>query len=272
LDPLLAILLGLLQGLTEFLPISSSGHLALAEALFGHAAEPQIYLFFNVMLHLGTLLAVVVFCWREILMLFRAFFRLGRRAQTEQQLRERRLLTAVILATIPTAVIGMAIKLTSLPLFDELLFIGLMFLVTTAVLAVSSRFTGQSGEPSPLGAILVGVAQGIAVLPGVSRSGMTIVSGKAVGMNGEAAARFAFVISIPAIMGAALVAWLDVVNLPNFNTGLIFSAFYGIMTAAIAGYLSLIWLIRIVRRARLNLFALYTAAVGIFTIIISFLR
>jgi undecaprenyl-diphosphatase len=110
------------------------------------------------------------------------------------------------------------------------------------------------------------------VLPGISRSGMTIVSGKGAGMKGETAARFAFVISIPAIMGAALVSWLDVVNLPKFNTSLIFSAFYGIMAAAVAGYLSLIWLIGIVRRARLNLFAFYTAAVGVALIIFSILR
>ncbi|HUX07749.1 MAG TPA: undecaprenyl-diphosphate phosphatase [Acidobacteriota bacterium] len=271
-DPLRAVLLGLLQGFTEFLPVSSSGHLALAEALFGDLSETDIYLFFNVMLHVGSLLAVLVFCRRELAMLFRALFRIGRRAETEGQRRDRRLLAAVILATIPTAVIGFAIKLTSMALFSELIFIGFMFFITTAVLAASPRFGGERGEPSPLAAVLIGVAQGVAVMPGLSRSGMTIVSGKAAGMEATAAARFAFVISIPAIFGAALVSGLDVVNLPKFNTSLIFSALYGIMAAVIAGYLSLIWLIRLVRQARLNVFAFYCAAIGIISIVIGLVR
>jgi len=272
LDPLRAFLLGLLQGFTEFLPVSSSGHLALAEALFGDLSETDIYLFFNVMLHVGSLLAVLVFCRSELIMLFRAAFRIGRRAESDDQKRDRRLLVAVILTTIPTAIIGFTIKLTALALFSELIFVGFMFFITTAVLAVSSRFKGERAEPTPLAALLIGVAQGIAVMPGISRSGMTIVSAKAAGMEAAAAARFAFVISIPAIIGAALVSWMDVINLPKFNTSLIFSALYGIIAAAFAGYLSLIWLIRIVRRARLNLFAFYCAAIGIVSIVLGFIR
>jgi len=257
LDPLRATLLGLLQGLTEFLPISSSGHLALAEALFGEFSDSGIRIFFNVMLHLGTLLAVALFCRREIIMLLGALLRLGRPAESEEQKAGRRLLAAVFLATLPTALIGMAIKLTSLSLFDSLFFVGAMFFITAAVLWVSGRFAGQRREPAPGAALLIGVAQGIAVLPGISRSGMTIVAGKAAGLEGTAAARFAFVISIPAILGAALVSWLDVV---------------GIMAAAFAGYLSLIWLVKIIRQARLKLFAFYCAAIGIVILVIATVR
>ena len=271
-DPLRALILGLLQGLTEFLPVSSSGHLALAEALFGDLSSGDLYLFFNVMLHVGTLLAVVAFCWREVWQLVRAVLRIGRRAETEAQKAGRRLLLAVVIATIPTGIIGMAIKLTSLQVFSELLFVGVMFFITAAVLWFSSRFEGDSREASPLAALAIGVAQGIAVLPGISRSGMTIVTGKAMGLEGTTAARFAFVVSIPAIIGAALVSWLDVVNLPNFNTSLIFSASCGIIAAALAGYLSLFWLVRIIRRAKLNLFAFYCAAIGIVTLIIGSIR
>ncbi len=271
-DPLRAVFLGLLQGLTEFLPISSSGHLVLVEQLFGELSNPQTGLFFNVMLHLGTLLAVVIFCWTEVMMMFRALLRLGRRAETPEQRADRRLLIVVILATLPTAVVGMAIKLTGLGLFTWLIFVGAMFIITAAVLWFSRFIGGEKREPSFVSALFIGAIQGLGVLPGISRSGVSIVAGKASGMSGPSAARFAFVISIPAILGAAILSSFEMANLPNFNTGLIFSLLCGIITAALAGYLSLGWLTKIVRRARLEMFAFYCAAIGIVTLIVGAVR
>lgn len=271
-DLLQATFMGLLQGLTEFLPVSSSGHLALLEELWGSFTDSEIQLFFNVMLHIGTLLAVVVFCWREVMMLLRALIRVGRKSVTPEHKTERSLLINLLLASLPTAVIGLAIKLTVAALFTNLMFVGSMFLVTAAFLWASRRLSGSGREPSFLSALVIGAAQGLAVFPGISRSGAAIVVGKASGLEGSAAARFAFVISIPAIFGAAIISWLDVANLPNFNTGLMFSLLCGIMTAAFVGYLSLVWLLEIVRRAQLQIFAFYCAAIGALTLVLGFVR
>ena len=269
-EPLRAAVLGLLQGLTEFFPVSSSGHLVLAQELWGGYTGADFFL--DVMLHVGTLAAVVLFCRREVASMWRALLGLGRRPQTPTEAAGRRLLLAVTLASIPTAAIGLLLRSTVNSWFSQLVFVGAMFLVTAAILALSPLCRGNREEASPANALLVGVAQGLALLPGLSRSGATIVTAKALGMESTAAARFAFVISIPAVLGTALVSAMDVQNLPNFNTGLIFSLACGTMAAALSGYLSLIVLSGIIRRARLNLFSFYCAAAGLFTIALGALR
>lgn len=271
-EALRAILMGLLQGVTEFLPVSSSGHLAVAEILFGEGGFEAQDLIFDVMLHVGTLAAVFVYCRSEIGGLLRALFRLGRPAADEREARERRLLAAVALSTVPTAVLGFAVKLTLAGFFSQLIFVGTMLLVTSLVLYLSRFCKGDRAEVSPWASLVVGTIQGVAALPGISRSGMTIVGGMALGVEREAAAKFSFLISIPAISGAALISFLEMSNLPNFNTGLIFSLFCGTIAAAFAGYISLILLISIVRRAKLNMFAYYCATVGVIVVILGCIR
>lgn len=266
------ILLGILQGITEFLPVSSSGHLVLVELLWGSGGFGQQDLFLNVMLHLGTLAAVALFCRRELAALVHAALRLGRPTRSPEEAAERRLLIAVAIASLPTALLGIVVKLTLVEAFSHLLFVGAMFLITAGVLWISTRYRGEQSEATPKTAFAVGAAQGLAVLPGISRSGATIVTGLAMGLNREAAARFAFLISIPAILGAAAVSLLDIQNLPKFNTSLIFSLSCGTIAAAFAGYFSLVLLTEIVRKARLNLFSYYCAAVGITAIILGCIR
>lgn len=262
------IFLGLIQGSTEFLPVSSSGHLVLFEQIMAGFSHQDLFL--DIMLHIGTLVAVVVFCRSEVAMLFRALFHFQRQPRDQREHEERRLLFAVIFATIPTAIIGLLIKLTIVDQFSNYFFLAATFLVTTIALGFSNRLQGQGTQLSTKSALFIGIVQGFAVLPGISRAGVTIVAGQATGLERSRAARFAFVISIPAIIGAALLSILDVTNLPNFNTSLIFSLLCGMMSAAIVGYLSLVLLTKIIEKAKLSYFAFYTAAVSIFCLILGF--
>lgn len=259
------IIAGIIQGATEFLPVSSSGHLVLFQHFNGGFSHEDLLL--DIMLHLGTLAAVATFCRAEVAMLFRAFFRIWRRPRAEQEVRENRLFWAIVIATIPTAAIGFAVRSFLVPLFDNLFLLAFTFGFTTLLLMAGSRARGTRLEISPAGAFLVGVMQGLAVLPGVSRSGSTIVMSQAVGLQRENAARFAFVLAIPAILGASVVSFTDLANLSNFNTGLMFSLFCGMMAAAVVGYLSLVVLTTIIRKAKLHWFAFYTGAVSIFCLI-----
>jgi undecaprenyl-diphosphatase len=199
-----------------------------------------------------------------------AFFSLWRTPRGEHEVRERRLFWAVIIASIPTAAIGFAIRSTLVPVFSNYYFLAGTFAVTTLLLASSRLARGTRLEISPPGAFMVGIMQGLAILPGISRSGSTIIAGQAVGLERTAAARFAFVLAIPAIIGAAMVSVLDVANLPNFNTGLMFSLFCGMIAAAVVGYLSLVLLTTIIQKAKLHWFAFYTGAVSIFCLILAF--
>lgn len=227
-------------------------------------------LFLDIMLHIGTLVAVVVFCRREVAMLFRALLHFYRPSRDQREKEERNLFFAVILASIPTALIGFLIKLTIVDQFSNFFLLAATFIVTTIALSFSNRLNGRSTMVSPGSAAFIGIIQGFAVLPGISRAGVTIVAGQAAGLDRSKAARFAFVISIPAILGAALLSVLDVTNLPNFNTSLIFSLLCGMMAAAIVGYLSLVLLTKIIEKAKLSYFAFYTAAVSIFCLILGF--
>lgn len=264
------IFLGFTQGSTEFLPVSSSGHLVLFEQILAGFTHQDLFL--DIMLHIGTLVAVVVFCRREVAMLFRALLHFHRSPRNEREQEERRLFFAVLVASIPTAIIGLLIKLTIVDQFSNYFFLAATFMVTTIALSFSYRLRGRDTEFSLRSAAIIGIVQGFAVLPGISRAGVTIVAGQATGLERSRAARFAFVISIPAILGAALLSFLDATNLPNFNTSLIFSLLCGMMSAAIVGYLSLVLLTKIIEKAKLSYFAFYTAAVSIFCLILGFVH
>ena len=262
--------MGIIQGATEFLPISSSGHLVLFQRFTTGFQREDLFL--DIMLHIGTLIAVAIYTRREVGMLIRGTFGLLRKVRTEEQRQERRLLIAVAVAGIPTAILGFFFKATAVDYFDNLFLLGGTFAITTALLAWSARLgNGKEREVRPLSAFAIGAAQGFAVLPGVSRSGSTIIIGEAMGLERNAAARFAFLLSIPAILGAAAFSFLDVSNLPKFNAPLLFSLFCGMIAAAIVGYVSLVLLALIVRKARLHYFAFYTGVVSIFCIVLALL-
>jgi undecaprenyl-diphosphatase len=246
-----AISLGLVQGLTEFLPVSSSGHLALGQYYFG-LREPQ--LFFDVMVHIGTLLAILLAFRGDVVRILKG--------------KDWGLLAMISLGTLPTATIGFVLKGFVEEAMVKVWLVSLMLFVTGMVLIGSSLIAGKLADKldriTPLRALAVGAAQGVAVIPGISRSGMTISSALALGLKPEEAARFSFLLSIPAILGAALLEIKDV--LPNDLP--VVTTLAGMFTAFISGFLAIRWLISLLKRGRFRIFGYYCIGVALLSLLI----
>jgi undecaprenyl-diphosphatase len=238
-DPLQALFLGALQGLTEWLPISSSGHLALAQHFFGIAAPVA----FDVALHLGTLLAVFVYFWKDIIAIVK---HLARKSP------EQKLAINIILACIPTAIIGFAFKPQFEAMFGQPLAIALALAITGVILLLAGRKAGKK-EITNKSALIVGIAQGIAVAPGISRSGATIGAGLLLGLKRESAALFSFLIAIPAVIGAGAFEVKDAA----FAGIDPLTVLLGTAVAAIVGYACIGLLMSVLKRGRLAIFAYY---------------
>lgn len=269
-DLLTATLLGVIQGLTEFLPISSSGHLVIFQHLFG-LTEPE--LFFDVSVHVGTLLAVVIFYSRmlgEMLLAAARWVAAPRKAATAEEARSRRLVWMVIIGSIPTAAIGLVFKSHTDRLFASMTLVGVDLLIT-GILLFLTGFIGRQGRsaagtqreareiPRVLDALVIGVVQGLAILPGISRSGTTIAAGLFLGLSRSSAAAFSFILSIPAISGAALLVLRDALHDTAFDPA---PCLIGAVVSFLVGYLSLKFLVWIVNKGHLNYFAPYCWLVG----------
>jgi len=270
------IILGILQGLTEFLPVSSSGHLALAQSFFG-ITEPA--LFFDVSLHMGTLLAVVGVFFQDIKRMVMALLGLvkqifsGKEAlETLKKDENIRFVFLIIAASIPTALLGLAFKPYVHTLFLSVSFVGCMLLITGTFLWMTRHASPKGNgvmEFSVKQALWVGLCQGLAVLPGISRSGSTISAGLFFGVDRETAARFSFLLSIPAILGAGILSIKDFMEQgSSINVG---ATLCGTLIAFVVGYAALIFLLRIVRNGRLHLFAPYCWVLGTVAIIMGHL-
>jgi len=250
-----ALFLGILQGLTEFLPVSSSGHLAIAQHYLPDFQQPGVL--FDVMLHVGTMFAVILYFRREILLLALSPFRSGAEARLY-----RRLLALLILGSVPTAVIGLTFKDFFVSMFDRIPAVAAMLVVTGLLLFLSERLRRDGRREEQLtwsDALLVGIAQGCAVMPGISRSGATISTLLIKGVEGETAARFSFLLALPAVFGAALLSLRDVslvaaTEIPAYCLGT--AAAFGI------GFFSIHFLLGVIRRRRLTGFAVYCWLVG----------
>jgi undecaprenyl-diphosphatase len=257
------LLLAILQGLTEFLPVSSSGHLALTRALLGDPALGSD-VSVAIALHLGTLGAVLAYFRSDLAGLVRGALRPGA-AGGQLAGRERALLAYLVVGTLPAAAAGLLARSAIEGAFDRPRLVGAMLLLTAAsLLATRWMGTGTSSD-GRLGAgraLVVGAAQALALLPGVSRSGATIVAGLALGLEREAAFRFSFLLSIPAILGAAtLETWAVLAR--DASLGASASALAGaVVVAGVVGYVSLAVLRQAVSRRSLHWFALYCAVVG----------
>ncbi len=247
-----AILWGAIQGLTEFLPISSSGHLVLIPALLGREGPD---LATSAMLHLGTLVAVVVYFRKDVIRMAR-FDRAG-----------RRMITIIVIGTIPAVILGLAFEskldeLTKRPsIVAGMLILTGIVLLATMLLRPGDRTTE---ELTPTDAGLIGLAQSFALIPGVSRSGMTISAGLARGMDRVEAARFAFLLGIPVIAGAGL---LSVVRVISDGGGITGATIVGMIVAAIVGYWAIAFLIRVLAKAGLAPFGIYCVAFGVFALV-----
>jgi len=268
-DTITSLLLGIIQGLTEFLPISSSGHLVLFQNLFG-LQEPV--LLFDTSLHLGTLVAVCVYFRSDLKQMIVETFKFiidfiqGRRNLKEiHDAPHVSLALWVLVGTIPTALIGLSFRLSLEKLFGSLFWVGIMLIFTGLILAVTrlipTDYTNRRGV-GLLAALAIGTAQGLALIPGISRSGATIACGMLFKIKRDLAARFSFLLSIPAIIGA-LVLQLNAEGINNIG---ILPLVTGFVFSILVGLLSLKILMSIVRKGNLYYFAPYCWAVGLFVL------
>jgi undecaprenyl-diphosphatase len=253
-----AIFLGFIQGLTEFIPVSSSGHLVIAQS-FLNIKEDQIL--FNVILHIGTLIPIFIIFWRDIKDMI--LFKKEKRKETFY----------ILLAIIPTGIIGVLFEDFFEKLFANAFLTAFMLIITGLILYITEKFEGGVKEVEELKfwqPLLVGLAQGAAIIPGISRSGSTIAASLFQGLNREAAARFSFLMSIPVIAGAGFLQFLKVVETGAFNLELKIILF-GFSAAVISGYLAIKILLKVLAEKKLNYFSYYcwfVAAVVIFINII----
>jgi undecaprenyl-diphosphatase len=257
-----AVILGVIQGLTEFLPVSSSGHLVIAEHLL--PGWQQTGIVFEILLHLATLLAVIIFFRQDLLQLIKSLY-----TKSAEARRQRYLLLMIILATIPTGIIGLAGKKIFVGLFDRLDVVGGMLLVTALLLWLAETRRAKEGKRNGtlIDAVLVGTTQGLAIVPGISRSGSTISVAMLLGIEPEKAARFSFLISIPAISGAALLNFKEISNLPADQ---IPASLCGAAAALVTGLMALKFLLMIIKKRRLRFFSAYCTVAGCGALILAF--
>jgi len=256
-----AIILGLVQGLTEFLPVSSSGHLVIAQEFLGIDTPG---LAFEVWLHLATLLAVTAALHREILGMALALL-----PGTSPEVRQRgfRFWVAIIVGTLPAIAVGLGLGDQVETAFSSLIAVGAGLLFTSLVL-ILSRFLRPGDKPlTPLRGLLIGAAQAVAIFPGVSRSGSTLTAGLAVGLPAVEAARFAFLLSFPAILGAAV---LKADSLMELGQTAHAPLVLGFLASAVSGYAAIRVVWRVMERGRLWMFAPYCAVVGAVVLYLGF--
>lgn len=272
-----SILLGLIQGVAEFLPISSSGHLAIAQNLLGMSDAGTVPEFFDVLLHLGTLVAVFVAYWADIKDMVLEFFRgagdLIHHSTPNPVPPARRLILLIILGTLPLFVV-LPVKDAVQSLSNSMVFIGAALIVTGVLLFVSDRVKkGRKNERTAtwLDVLIVGLGQAIATMPGISRSGMTITTGCFAGFERKFAVRFSFLLSIPAVLGANILSLADAAK-AGINWAEVPVYLVGVVTAAVVGYLCIRLLRFIAERGKFGAFAYYCWAVGVLTLVLNVIK
>jgi len=260
-DPLVAILLGVLQGLTEFFPVSSSGHLALFGHWFG-LAEPDLT--FDVLVHLATLLAILVYFRADWIQLFRLLFRRGRGDLP------RLLIPYLLLSMIPAGLVGFLLEDQVEWFHARPGWVGVFLIVNGLLLLWGMRHQGggKSFEDLSFGTVIgIALAQATAILPGISRSGSTIVTGQLLGLDRRAAARFSFLMVVPVIGGAGLLKLLDLfANKDALSTDLLFAYGAGFVAATLSGFFALAFLMRLLEGPRFFQFGFYCLALGLFAL------
>ena len=261
-----ALILGVIQGMTEYLPVSSSGHLAIGANLFGLSGEENLT--FTVAVHVATVLSTCVILWKEIVWLFTDLFKFKWNEGTKY-------IVNILISMIPVAIVGFFFKDKVEEIFGSgLLVVGICLMITATLLAFSYWAKPRQREHiSPWHAFVIGIAQALAVLPGLSRSGSTIATGLLLGNKKERLAQFSFLMVIPPILGEAL---LDVKDMAEMGVSQAMAGIsplalaVGFLAAFVCGCLACKWMINIVKRGKLIWFALYCAVVGLLTIVLPY--
>ena len=255
-----ALVLGIVQGLTEYLPVSSSGHLAIGSALFGIEGEENLA--FTIVVHVATVFSTLVILWKEIEWIFRGLFKFEMNSETRYAIN-------ILISMIPIGIVGVFFKDTVEAIFGSgLLIVGCMLLVTAALLAFSYYAKPRQKENiSMKDAFIIGLSQACAVLPGLSRSGTTIATGLLLGNNKAKLAQFSFLMVIPPILGEALLDILKLVKGEDIAGAIpTLSLVVGFVAAFLSGCLACKWMINIVKKGKLIYFAIYCAIAGLVTI------
>ena len=271
-----AVFLGIVQGLAEFLPISSSGHLSVLQNLLHLSSLEEGHLFFDVLLHLGTLVSIFICYWKDICDMVREVFivlrggrnRLGE--QVKQPLPAARLFLMLCIATLPLVLIVPVNGIIE-ELYYRSWFIGIAFLLTGCLLYVSDRMTPGSRTEKNMrirDALIIGCCQCVATIPGLSRSGTTITAGIATGLDRGFAMRFSFLLSIPAVLGANILSIFDAVK-EGFDVSLLPAYLCGMLAAVVSGVLAISLMKLISRKNKFGFFTYYCWAAGVITLVLS---
>ena len=268
-----SILLGIVQGLTEFLPISSSGHLVIVPYLLGWEIPIHVAFFYDVLVQVATLIAVFAYFWNDLVEIGKAFiFGLWRRQPFASPL--SRLGWYIIIATIPAGVIGLALKDVVESAFANPTITGI-FMLITAILLLIAEFVGKRNRKMEQitwkDALWIGLFQSFALFPGISRSGATITGGMTRDLERPLSARFSFPISIPIMLVAGLAAMFDLSKVSNLTT-LLPTYIPGFIAAAVTGYLAIRWLLGYLTNHPLYVFSIYCALLGLITLAVGIIR
>ena len=268
-----AIILGIIQGLTEFLPISSSAHLVLVPYLLNWHFPADLVLPFDTLVQLGTLVAVIVYFWKDLWTIITAWVKtlLAGKPFSDP---DARLGWYLILATIPAGLLGITIKKLVEAAFQSALATALFLFVTAAILLIAERISKRTRPLTDLNwkdALIIGVGQAIAIFPGISRSGATISTGLARNFERTSAARFSFLMSIPVMLAAGLLEGKDLIGMSNLASYLPLIAI-GFIFAAVVGYFSIRWVLAFLTTNSLKYFAFYCMAFGALVLVVYALR
>ncbi|MBP3575966.1 MAG: undecaprenyl-diphosphate phosphatase [Paludibacteraceae bacterium] len=259
-----ALVLGIIQGLTEFLPVSSSGHLEIGQALLGTASEENLT--FAIVVHTATVLSTLVILWKEVAQLFKGTF------TTMKWNEDKNYVAMILVSMIPVFIVGMFFKEQVEEFFGSgLLLVGICLCVTAVLLYLSEwlskRRAGMGHEVGYKDAIIIGLAQAVAVLPGLSRSGTTIATGLLCGVNKESVTKFSFLMVLIPILGEAFLELLDILSGEVVSSLGIVPMVVGFVAAFVSGCLACRFMINIVRRQKLVYFAVYCLVAGVFAIV-----
>lgn len=259
-----AIVLGIIQGLTEFLPVSSSGHLELGKAILGDKSIPEESLLFTVILHFATALSTIVIFRKDILQILKGLLSFKKNEETLFSLK-------IIISMIPAVIVGLFFEEQLEQLFGgNILLVGCMLIITALLLWLADKAKDTLKPVSISNAFVIGISQAIAMLPGISRSGATISTSVLLGNDKTKAARFSFLMVIPLIFGKIA---KDILSGDlNLDTQHSFPLIIGFLAAFVSGLFACTWMISLVKKSKLSYFAIYCVIVGITAIIFSFLK
>lgn len=261
-----ALILGIIQGITEFMPVSSSGHLQIGAAILG--IESTNSLLFTVIVHGATVLSTLIVFWKDIVSIIKGLFKFELNEETK-------LVIYIIISMIPVGIVGVFFESKLELFFDgQIIFVASMLMLTGFILLATNYLKAKnaSGQLSNSKAGIIGIAQAIAVLPGISRSGATIATALILGVDKEKATRFSFLMVIPPILGATLLKVIDVIEQPVLHTQISNAALaVGFVAALVFGILACKWMINIVKKGSLVYFAYYCFTVSTITLITQFI-